>query len=89
MSPDSDSRPSPFFAEFQRRYPAIEVRLNADTRSLNLMNAEADIALYPTAPPPEYWVGRKLAAIECGQYAQRTTGAVLKLCLAQSITGYF
>ncbi|NKB45533.1 MAG: LysR family transcriptional regulator [Alphaproteobacteria bacterium] len=59
----------PVFMEFQEQYPDIELRLMSDTRSLDLMQRDADIALRPTQHPPEHWIGRSLLPIAYTSYA--------------------
>lgn len=53
----------PQIAEFNRRYPAIEVSLIAADEPLSLYRHEADVAIRATRQPPETLIGRRL----CGQ----------------------
>ncbi len=62
---------SPVFAAFQNKYPDIELRLLSDTRPLDLMQRDADIALRPTNKPPEHWIGRNLTPLTYAAYAQK------------------
>ncbi|WP_029063280.1 LysR family transcriptional regulator [Labrenzia sp. DG1229] len=62
---------APVFSAFQRQYPDIELRLLSDTRPLDLMQRDADIALRPTNSPPEHWIGRSLSPLAYAAYAQK------------------
>lgn len=61
---------TPVFSAFQNEYPDIELRLLSDTRPLDLMQRDADIALRPTNSPPEHWIGRNLSKLAYAAYAQ-------------------
>lgn len=61
----------PVFADFQTQFPDIELRLLSDSRSLDLMQRDADIAIRPTANPPDHWSGRRVGMITCAAYAHR------------------
>ncbi|MEM9317697.1 MAG: LysR family transcriptional regulator [Pseudomonadota bacterium] len=60
---------SPVFAAFQKEHPDVDLRLISDTNALDLSRRDADIALRPTANPPEHWIGRKLSKVICATYA--------------------
>ncbi|MEM9357751.1 MAG: LysR family transcriptional regulator [Pseudomonadota bacterium] len=62
---------TPLFADFQNRYPEIELRLISDSRALDLMQRDADVAIRPTTSPPEHWIGRQVAPIVCATYCHR------------------
>ncbi|WP_282606294.1 LysR family transcriptional regulator [Pelagibius sp. Alg239-R121] len=57
------------FLAFQQAYPDVELRLLSDTRPLDLMKRDADIALRPTRHPPEHWIGRNLLPVAYTTYA--------------------
>ena len=59
----------PVFIAFQQQYTDVELKLISDSRSLDLMQRDADIALRPTLQPPVHWVGRQLFPIQCAVYA--------------------
>lgn len=60
---------APVFRDFQEAYPDVELRLLSDSRALDLMQREADIAVRPTRRPPENWIGRNLLSISYATYA--------------------
>ena len=60
---------APVFLDFQKQYPDIELRIISSNRSLDLMQRDADIALRPTAHPPEHWIGRSLLPVVYTSYA--------------------
>lgn len=62
---------SGFFKEFQECYPDIELKVLSGTRSLDLMQLDADIALRPTSTPPETWIGKSLSSISYAVYAHK------------------
>jgi DNA-binding transcriptional LysR family regulator len=51
------------FAVFCEQYPDIELEILDSSRTLNLANREADIALRFSMDPPDYLVGRKAAEV--------------------------
>jgi DNA-binding transcriptional LysR family regulator len=53
----------PILAAFRRRYPAIHLEISLDNRFLSLTRREADVAVRPTASPPEDLVGRRIGPI--------------------------
>lgn len=61
----------PITSAFQDEYPEIELRMLVSARPLDLAKREADIAIRPTASPPEHWFGRKAAMLEFAVYAHR------------------
>ena len=60
---------TPMFSAFQQQYPDIGLRLLSDTRPLDLMQRDADIAVRPTNSPPEHWIGRNLTTLAYAAYA--------------------
>jgi DNA-binding transcriptional LysR family regulator len=58
-------------AELRQREPAILVELVASNTFFSLTRREADIAVRPTAEPPETLVGRRIADIAYAIYAAR------------------
>ena len=60
---------TPVISRFQDLHPEVELRILSDSRPLDLSRRDADIALRPTPNPPEHWIGRKLARVECATYA--------------------
>ncbi|WP_083260276.1 LysR substrate-binding domain-containing protein [Marinobacter sp. X15-166B] len=58
----------PVLAGFRRRYPAIRLEVTTGNPFLSLTRRDADIALRPTADPPETLVGRKIAEIATAVY---------------------
>lgn len=59
----------PPLATFRRRYPAIRLELVAGNPFLSLSRRDADVALRPTADPPENLVGRRVTALATAVYA--------------------
>lgn len=55
---------APLLAEFQQRYPEIDLEVTVSNRPFDLSRREADIAVRPSTSPPEALVGRRLGAIE-------------------------
>ncbi|TDQ84411.1 LysR family transcriptional regulator [Dongia mobilis] len=58
----------PIFADFQGRYPQIELEIIVDNRFLNLSRREADIAIRPTAAAPEAMVGVNVGPLAMAIY---------------------
>jgi len=61
----------PCLMAFTERYPKVELRVTADTRSVNLSLREADVALRVLGPgmqPPEHLMGRKLVPMALASY---------------------
>lgn len=56
-------------ARFRTRYPGIVVEAMIDNRMLSLTHREADVAVRPTAEPPEALVGRRIATVAAAAYA--------------------
>lgn len=71
-------RLAPVFLEFQHQYPDVEMRVLSGTRSLDLMQRDADIALRPTRHPPENWIGRNLLPISYTSYTHSDYFKTLK-----------
>lgn len=61
----------PYIAEFQRRYPAIHVKIDDSDAVYDLNRREADIALRFTNDPPEHLIGRRIATAHQAVYATR------------------
>lgn len=59
---------APILTEFQHQYPDTELRIISEAKPLNLAQRDADIAIRPTANPPEHWIGRKLTPISFAPY---------------------
>ena len=59
------------FSAFQGEHTEVNLRLLSDTRALDLMQRDADIAIRPTNSPPEHWIGRELAPLSFGTYAHQ------------------
>ena len=60
--------------EFARQYPHIELELMSSLETLDLSRREADIAIrvMPAGlSPPEYLIGRRVAAITASTYVHR------------------
>lgn len=62
---------SPLFNGFHDLYPHIELELLIANGLLDPARGEADVAIRPTASPPEHLVGRKLGTIFWGVYGAR------------------
>lgn len=58
----------PLLAAFRREHPAIVLELVADNSLANLSRREADVALRPSAGPPDHLVGRKVANVAFAVY---------------------
>lgn len=61
----------PVLAEFRRANPGIALEVTTSSERHNLTRRDADIALRPTANPPEHWVGKPLGRIQQAIYASR------------------
>ncbi len=59
---------SPVFAEFQRTHPEIQLEVAVSNQLFNLSQRDADVALRPTAAPPEYLLGRRGGTIAQAVY---------------------
>ena len=59
----------PIFVEFRERYPKIELEVIVENRFLNLSRREADIALRPTAAPPEAMTGINVGELGMALFA--------------------
>ncbi len=57
-------------AQFARLHPDIELNLLVSKQMRNLASLEADLAIRLTPAPPEYLVGKKVAQLQHGIYAQ-------------------
>jgi len=58
----------PWFAEFCRDHPEIEMEIIDSTKAFNLANREADVAFRLCNEPPEHLIGRKLANVHRACY---------------------
>lgn len=59
----------PILASFGARYPSIQIQLLVTNHSLDLDKHDADVALRPSAHPPESWIGKQLIKADFGVYA--------------------
>jgi DNA-binding transcriptional LysR family regulator len=57
--------------DFQKKFPMIELEINATGRLANLAQREADLVVRITKKPPESAVGRKLAASPLACFASK------------------
>jgi len=62
---------APDVAELQRRYPEFVVEVTVTNMRLDLDNRDADIAVRPSAQPPEHLIGRMICDLVFGIYATR------------------
>src|SRR5919199_724886 len=60
---------APLLARFRDAYPEIDVEVVVSNAVLNLTKRDADIAVRPTAQPPETLVGRRIGPVRFGLYA--------------------
>lgn len=61
---------SPIFAEFQRAHPEITLEVAISNQLFNLSQRDADVAVRPSAAPPEHLVGRPAGRIAQAVYAR-------------------
>ncbi|KAA0011902.1 LysR family transcriptional regulator [Billgrantia pellis] len=61
---------SPLFARFQNEHPQIELEIVVSNQLFNLSQRDADVAIRPTAAPPEHLVGRRVGSIAQAVYAR-------------------
>ena len=61
----------PILADFRRACPAIRLEVTVGNPFLSLSRRDADIALRPTAEPPETLVGRRVADVATAVYGAR------------------
>jgi DNA-binding transcriptional LysR family regulator len=59
----------PELTEFRRRYPDITLNIRVDSRSMDLLRREADIALRLGEPKEPELIGRRLVTVGFGLYA--------------------
>ena len=59
----------PVFATFRAAHPEIRLEVIADNRFFSLSRRDADVAIRPSAEPPETLVGRRIATIGTAIYA--------------------
>ncbi|MDX1562603.1 MAG: LysR family transcriptional regulator [Gammaproteobacteria bacterium] len=62
----------PMLADFGARYPGITLELALDNAFFNLSKREADVAIRPSANPPEILVGRHVGDIASAIYASKS-----------------
>jgi len=62
---------SPLLKSFIQAYPQIQLHLNTSTELADLNKMEADVAIRLTNNPPEHLVGRELARVEFGVFANQ------------------
>lgn len=60
---------APMCGRFRQAYPEIRLELITGTQMLNLSRRDADVAIRPSAAPPESLHGRRLASIAFAVYA--------------------
>lgn len=60
---------APLFAAFRLRWPRIELQLTFSDRYYDLARREADVAVRPSASPPEDAVGKRIATVAWAVYA--------------------
>lgn len=56
---------------FSRQYPNIQLTINSTSRTANLDNSEADVAIRTVKHLPEHLVGRRLFPFSLGYYGHR------------------
>ena len=61
----------PHLIRFHHAYPDIQIELITDNIFFNLTKRQADVAVRPTASPPENLVGRKTCKLQWGVYGSR------------------
>jgi DNA-binding transcriptional LysR family regulator len=61
----------PVMARFAASYPGVTLELAVDKAIVSLSRREADVAVRPTAEPPEGLVGRRIADFTFAVYAAR------------------
>jgi len=59
---------APMFATFRVAHPEIRLEVLIDNRFLSLSKRDADVAIRPSAAPPETLVGRRVATIATAIY---------------------
>lgn len=59
----------PILARFRRAYPGIRLEIVTGNPFFSLSRRDADVALRPTAAPPETLVGRRVSTIATAVYA--------------------
>ncbi|MCO4747370.1 MAG: LysR family transcriptional regulator [Proteobacteria bacterium] len=61
----------PHFAEFQQRYPDIQLELSSGMNLANLTKREADVAVRIAGQAPEHLIGSKVCGVAHGVYASK------------------
>lgn len=61
---------SPIFADFRRAHPHIQLEVAVSNQRFDLARRDADVALRPSASPPQHLVGRRVALIEQAIYGR-------------------
>lgn len=60
---------APAFAEFRAAYPDIVLEVQTSNALFTLTKRDADVAIRPTAIPPEHLTGRRIAGVATALYA--------------------
>jgi len=67
-----DSLLGPVLARFRSEHPAIRLEVTVGNPFLSLSRRDADVAVRPTAAPPENLVGRRVADVATAIYGARS-----------------
>ena len=59
------------FAAFARKFPGIQLEINAENRIVSLTRRQADIVIRVSGSPPEHLVGRRVAHFDYWIYGAR------------------
>ena len=78
LTPSALAALAPALADFNARYPGIELEFLTGLTLANLTRREADIALRFTLDPPETLVGRKLSVFQQAVYASQQLTTYLR-----------
>lgn len=62
---------NPIIALCRSRYPQITLHIAIDNKMFNLSKREADIALRPSADPPEHLLGKRIAPLAFAVYGSQ------------------
>lgn len=63
----------PLLAEFQKQYPAIELKLIASTAEVSLSKRAADVAINVSNTPHQSLIGTKVSGQKCGAFIAKST----------------
>ena len=58
----------PVLAAFRAQHPEVDLEIAVSNQPFDLMRRDADVAIRPTAEPPQNVVGRRLAALDFAGY---------------------